>query len=316
MPSRIAVALVHGVRIEDPAFGQAAAEKLTAAFGREIGSAARAKEALVFEPVHWAPVLEARERELMARLWGGDGAFFRKLRDAVLRVNRGVDLALAPLLLSSLLPVPGAVRRLNFATLRWLLVHFVGDAVAYQHAPGQREVYDEIHRVFASALRRVAERAGADQPLCVLAHSLGSVIASNYFYDLQAQAGGRDILSEDLRSEIGATPLEHGETFSGFYTFGSPIALWSLRHAEFGNPTRVPRGEWLNFFDRDDVIASPLQPLNDAYERAVSEDVEVSLGGLLSGWNPLAHTGYWSAAPVIDRIARSMGDLWKRSKPA
>ena len=156
--------------------------------------------------------------------------------------------------------------------------------------------------MFQAALGRLAERAGSGAPLCVLAHSLGSVIASDHLWDLQRERHGASATGR----EVGATPLERGQTLAGFYTFGSPIALWSLRHRDFGRPIRVPHGEWLNFFDRDDVIASPLKPLNDAYAHAVTEDVEVKVGGALAGWNPLAHTRYWNDRALMRRIATSL----------
>ena len=297
MTRRIGVALVHGVEVADPEFAVTAAAKLQRAFARECGDAE-----LVFEPVHWAPVLEAQELELMRRLWGEDrSGLFATLRDLIRHVNRGYELALAPLILSGLVPAPRLLRRLNFATLRWMLVHFVGDALAYQRSWDDRRIYDEIHAVFARSLAGLAGRAGPEAPLCVVAHSLGSVIACDHLRDLRA-ASAR---GEARR----ASPFERGETLAGLYTLGSPIALWSLRHRDFGTPVRLPRGEWLNFFDRDDVIGSPLQLLNEHYQKAVTRDVEVSLGGLLSGWNPLAHTGYWSDDGVMRQIARSMATL-------
>lgn len=93
------------------------------------------------------------------------------------------------------LAASGLVRRLphtprfRFPALRWLVVHYIGDAVAYQVNGRERELYDQVHAVLARILGELAKEAGEDARLCVVAHSLSSVVASNFFYDLQVQHG-------------------------------------------------------------------------------------------------------------------------------
>ena len=53
-------------------------------------------------------------------------------------------------------------------------------------------------------------------------------------------------------------------------------------------------GEWVNFYDRDDILGYPLRPIDPAYEKAVKEDIEVNSGGVAMSWNPLSHGGYFS----------------------
>ena len=38
-------------------------------------------------------------------------------------------------------------------------------------------------------------------------------------------------------------------------------------------------GEWINFYDRDDVIAYPLRSLNPAYKAVITDDREINVGG-------------------------------------
>ena len=78
---------------------------------------------------------------------------------------------------------------LRYGRLRDFMVHFTADAVAYQPSPHDRSAYDAIHEVVAESLAALAERAGPRAPLCVVAHSLGTVIASNYLYDLMKRRG-------------------------------------------------------------------------------------------------------------------------------
>ncbi|SFE88782.1 hypothetical protein SAMN05216378_4462 [Paenibacillus catalpae] len=213
-------------------------------------------------------------------------------------------------------------KRLRWAKwlrLRPFFVNQLGEAIAYQAIPREYDpspddyIYDEIHRRFAVCLQRLTEKAGQDAPLCIIAHSLGSIIASNFFYDLQ---NGK--LTAKASEVIGASSsgLGRGETLTHLYTLGSPLAVWALRFEDFGVPIAVPApplqglgiGEWVNFYDTDDVIAYPIKPLNDRYKMVVTEDIEVKCPGLLS-WTPMSHRKYFQTPAVIERIVHSLSTL-------
>jgi hypothetical protein len=282
MSEHIVVAVVHGIGMQGPNFAAGFQEKLTRQFAQELGQEVQDPAGEIFiKPVYWASVLQNSEDALWKRLRQG-GAW-------------------------------------GFTKLRKFLVDFAADAFAYQPIPRDRTVYDGIHAIFAETLRNLATEAGNKAPLCVVAHSLGSVIASNYFYDLQK---GADMISEPVKAQIGDTPLERGETFSHFYTLGSPIAMWSLRYTDFGVPIAVPspqlsehhphlEGEWINFYDEDDVCGFPLKTLNRRYEEMVKADMAVNVGGLLTSWNPASHLGYWEDNDVVGLIAKALAQAWR-----
>jgi hypothetical protein len=288
MPARLAIAIVHGVGVQGSDFAEPMIEDLTDRFADELGiSRTEASDRLVFEAVHWAPVLQKAQ----TKLW-------RKVASAA---------------------------DLDYVDLRKFMVDFAGDAIAYQPTPKNREVYDSVHAVLAESLRALALGAGTKAPLCVICHSLGTIISSNYFYDL-SQSHRRGMVSKAVREVKKSTPLENGETLTLLYTLGSPIAVWSLRYRDFGVPIPVPSpdlathhpgltGEWVNYYDRDDVIGYPLRTLNDAYKRSVDEDVEVNVGSLLTSWNPASHVGYWTDSDVTKPIARALAKLWREANP-
>ena len=152
-------------------------------------------------------------------------------------------------------------------------------------------------------------------------HSLGTIIASNYLYDLQADPV-KHLISDDVRALIHDNPLEQGHTLSLFYTLGSPIALWSLRYREFGRPVTVPsphlsqyhaeiEGEWVNYYDQDDVVGFPLKSLNAHYAQVVTRDAPVNVGSVIQSWNPLSHLGYWTDRDVVEPIALKLIQVWK-----
>lgn len=288
MPQKIAVAIIHGIGSQTADFADEMIMELRARFSALVAGQTSAPAAeLLMEPVYWAPELQAQENELWSRL------------------HRGGEL--------------------DFLSLRRFMVNFAADAIAYQPAPKERVAYERIHARVAASLRSLAANAGPAAPLCVIAHSLGTVIASNYLYDL-ARDSRKKLIGRRVRRQMADTPLERGETLTSLYTFGSPIALWSLRYPDFGTPIEVPSaklaghhpgvfpaGEWVNFFDEDDVIGYPLKTLNAAYSAAVKADIQVNAGGWVSSWNPLSHNGYWTDNNVTKPIASGLARVWQRA---
>jgi hypothetical protein len=272
---RLAVTFIHGVETADPAYAVRAIELLRRAFARHSG--ADPDEALVIRPVYWAPVLQAAEDDLFSRCFGpGHARYVRWLKRQAARVDQGSRLSLLALSGSAMLPRVPFAGSLPWPTLRWVTTEFAGDAIAYQIA-GERDhaVYDAIHARVAETLRELSTQAGPGAPLCVLAHSLGSVVASNYFYDLQVEYGRyprggplalgrgpavagrvptqpsgpagevpapRRLVPAATRLALGPSPspLERGETLTDLITLGSPLALWSLRSRGFHRPLMVP----------------------------------------------------------------------------
>jgi hypothetical protein len=285
MAHKIAVAFIHGIGRTAPGYSAAMQRALTRGFAHKIGRTVPDPEAeLIFEEVDWSVALQSDED----RLW-------RRLHSAAL---------------------------MRFNRLRQFMVNFAADAIAYQPVPSDRSAYDAIHAQVATTLARLAERAGPRAPLCLVTHSLGTVIASNYIYDLTKPRNS--FLSPKVRERINGTPLERGETFALFYTMGSPIALWSLRYTGFGEPIRFPsrklavhhpdlESRWLNFYDPDDVIGYALKPLNPRYAAVVTEDRPVNVGSWFTKWNPLSHKGYWNDAKVADAISDGLAEVWRSS---
>ena len=283
MPHKLAIAFIHGIGRAEPGYSDRMRRALARAFAANIGQPERdASQELVFEEVDWSPVLGRSETVLWERVHA-DGP-------------------------------------LRYARLRDFMVHFAADAIAYQPSPHDRSAYDAIHEVVATALARLAERAGPRAPLCVIAHSLGTVIASNYLYDLMKRRGS--FMGAGVRARINGTPLERGETLALLVTMGSPIALWSLRYPRFGEPVRMPclerhhpgmHGRWINVYDPDDVIGYPLRALNAKYRKAVTEDLAVDVGSLLTRWTPLSHSGYWGSRMVAESIAGRLAETWRGS---
>ncbi|MEK4058401.1 MULTISPECIES: hypothetical protein [Paenibacillus] len=97
----------------------------------------------------------------------------------------------------------------------------------------------------------------------------------------------------------------------------------SLRYTTFDKPIQVPSegfsakypdipGEWINFYDKDDVLGYPLKSVHPEYDKAVSEDRDVNVGTLIDSWNPLCHNRYLTSSKVITPIAEGLHKLWQQ----
>ncbi|WP_156289794.1 chemotaxis protein [Oceanobacillus salinisoli] len=281
MSMKIAVAIFHGAGTPEEDFAEKIILRISKKFNKNMRSRNAATNHLVFQPIHWSTVFEQEQAELWHRL------------------KKSADL--------------------DYHRLRKFVIEFLADAVAYQPTKQPNQSYDKVHAFVATSFQRLREKAGPDAPLCVVSHSLGTVVANNYFYDLQFKQDNRG--PETIKC-TGDTPLEQCETLTLFYTTGSPLALWSLRFIDFGSPIQVPssrikrtypelKGEWINFYDKDDVLAFPLKGINDTYDKAVTKDVAINAGGLFSSWNPLSHFHYDTNDKIAQTIAESLAKTWR-----
>jgi len=205
----------------------------------------------------------------------------------------------------------------GYGTPREFLFHMIGDVVAYQpirhpqisaQALPQQDTYVAVHSVVAQGLRELAQAAGPDAPLFIIAHSLGTVVVSNYIYDLQQEfVFQRHIIPHHVRENMGDTPFERGETIACFISMGSPLALWSLRYHTFDQAIRVP--VWLNIYDKDDLLAYPLEPI---IGREYVRDCPVNAGGTFASATPLSHVAYWTDKDVIRIITDELFMVWHK----
>ncbi|CAM3424899.1 chemotaxis protein [Paenibacillus lupini] len=278
VPVNIAVAVIHGIGQTREDFYVDLAKDLHTQM-----AVVNPNVKLYIEGIYWGDIVNRLEKRLWSRLQGNK------------------------------------LRWTKWIRLRSFFVNIVGEAIAYQAIPRDNDpapddyIYDEIHGRFAACLQRLSDQAGQDAPLCIISHSLGSIIASNFFYDLQ-----NDKLAPKVLPIIEASnsKLVRGETLTHFYTMGSPLAVWAMRFEDLGVPITVPAppiqgsgiGEWVNFYDTDDVIAYPIKPLNALYKKVVTEDMEVKCAGLLS-WTPFSHRKYFQTKTTRDRIVMALSAM-------
>lgn len=244
------------------------ADGMIAALEEKLG--AKAGE-VCWQPVYWSPVLSGREEEIWKRL--------------------------------------SAECDLDWVRLRKFVINALGDATAYRYIPGEFEcTYYRIHDMVHRELTKLRDKLGGDdKPLIVCAHSLGAIILTDYIWDRQH---GKD------QDRYGQSPFVRMESLAGLVTFGCNIPLFVLAYDPVECITFPPqtlandlkaKAKWLNLFDPDDILGWPLMELSDTYRKAVTEDREINVGGVLTSWNPVSHSEYWTDNNFIRPVAEIVG---------
>lgn len=200
--------------------------------------------------------------------------------------------------------------RLDWQLARKWVVSSLGDPVSYLAGffKNNQPVYGDIHNLVRSRLEQLEAELdpGSRQPLMVLAHSLGSIIISNYIWDEQADQG------------IGQTSFERAETLTSLITYGSTIPLFvpprteirCIRFPDAALPSPYrPVARWINLFDRDDVLGYPLQNIWTETQGTRIEDRQINVGSLFNSWTPYSHVQYHNDDDFQEVVVAQIQDI-------
>jgi len=180
----------------------------------------------------------------------------------------------------------------------------LGDPATYLSGffKADRPAYGDIHECVRTTLAALEARLAPDAPLVVLAHSLGSVIASNYIWD--EQHGGQP---------IGRTAFERMETLTALITYGSniPLFLPPRRPAvcvRFPHPSLPPAlaavAVWENVYDPDDILGYPLSEIWDDTQGTHIVDSPINAGVWPVSETPFSHAMYDRDDDFLDVVER------------
>jgi len=196
--------------------------------------------------------------------------------------------------------------RVRYTGLRKYFLNSLADAVAYNGIAkynDDRLLYDEIHgRVSDTLTQAYEDRIGKVRTdVAFIGYSLGSVILSNYVWDVQHKLRGHDQY----------TAFDSLESLKLFMTFGSTLPMFSFAHRE-AIPIKV--ANWYNYYDKDDVFGYPLKTINEKYDRAVDQDIEIKVSDGTSLWSrltsrtPLVHDKYFDSKRVAKDVAKRLSN--------
>ena len=212
-----------------------------------------------------------------------------------------------------------------YKATRELLFFAVSDLMYYVSSDGEKALRRHIFRKLAASIMELANQGVNRISLNFFTHSAGTLIAHDFLYHLfgkkyaRGEMAGNEVkyIMKYARKksliDTSATLLR----IRRFYTFGSPIALLSIRNNSLINKLRTRKIQlldteniglraadglenprWVNFWDKDDLIAAPVAFLYKNTTNVI-EDITVNAGALL----PKAHTDYWYSLEMANYIA-------------
>jgi len=192
-------------------------------------------------------------------------------------------------------------KELDAKALRRWIVSALGDPASYLsgYFKENRPVYGDVHECVRFSLARLSARVGRKAPLMVLAHSLGSVVVSNYIWD------------ENHGTGIGRNPFEKMETLTSLITYGSNIPLFlppapPITCIRFPHPKLPAKlravARWKNVYDPDDVLGYPLENIWDITQGTRIEDIAINAGVWPLSALPFSHTGYDKDDDFLDIV--------------
>lgn len=302
--SKINVAIVHGIGINTQGYAEPLIRGTSEQFNKELQRILKTSDdytdQLNFIPIIWDDIVAFQEaklddifrKELEKRKKKNILAilshFFISLAVAIILYflfNRSFVFLVLFLPLLYYVPVGIYWLRTSFAA------KFVCDITSYNEKGAKALILQRIKDCIVPLIK-----LSAPVNLSFISHSLGTVIASDFVWD--EEKTGR-VLTQKI-------------FLSNFFTMGSPLPLFSL---QFGGPDvfnkpislQDSQGRWVNICDKEDPIAYPLKPLNEAYNLVVLKDEETN-GGMFG----IAHLKYWTNRKVHSIIARKLALDWLR----
>jgi hypothetical protein len=203
----------------------------------------------------------------------------------------------------------------DWKILRKILLYGFSDAGGLEYSRTIADsAYEQVQkRIFDSLGQAFDAVVSPNSPVVFIAQSLGGQVLSNYIWDAMRDPEptygiwrhSHDGLSEEDKN------FRRLRTLRVLVTTGCniPIFVGGLPRAQ-RIPIRRPNDNfvWENYFDEDDVLGWPLQPLSDEYNNLV-RDAEVNVGNIFTSWNPLSHTRYWTDADVQTPLAGHLNSL-------
>ncbi len=206
-------------------------------------------------------------------------------------------------------------REIDYIKLRKFLLFGFSDAAGLErNTTLDGSPYHQAQQQILDTLERSASKLGSyKKPVIFIAHSLGCHVLSNYIWDAQSSSARQGVWKNSTAGQSAADKFRRLKTLRGLFTTGCNIPIFLAGFPrENIQPVKTSSGgynfKWRNYYDQDDVLGWPLQPLSPAYRQAIYRDEEINadggfLGKITRGWNPLSHNGYWTDRDFLKPLA-------------
>ena len=189
-------------------------------------------------------------------------------------------------------------------SLRKAVLHFVGDAVLFDHKiTDPHSAYRKIHHCLKERIEAINAlmKAHDESRLVIVAASMGVYVLTSYIWDADHSQG--------IFSQTPATAENNLRNLNHLASVGCNIPLYvsGLKKNEITAIDKRNTGfTWDNYYDKDDVLGWPLQPLSNSYNVLVT-DHEINSGAYVG-----AHMRYWTDKEFVKPLAERMVEVFER----
>ena len=274
MSKQLAVITIHGMGDTQPNY----ADDLHRALAERVGNSRWSKQ-IFFKPIYYQDTLQANQT-----------AIFERSRPYI-----------------------------DYMALRKFVLFGFSDAASLEAGKSNpNSKYSQTQALIMHAFRDAFAAAGDQKiPVVLIAHSLGCQVMSNYLWDAtrtRPHAGIWLKQPDDVSKGSDEDAMLRGKTIRRFFTTGCNIPVFVSGHDQIKPiPKLNPKFEWHNYYDEDDVLGWPLQPLSADYQQRVV-DHPINAGGrwfeyLYKSWSPLSHNGYWDDSEFLNPLSTTIGAL-------
>lgn len=299
--SKINLAILHGIGVTGPGYSNPLSQNIKKSFQNTLRDILKTNKSfsgeIEFIEIVWDDILASNQKKL------GDifETEFKKRRESSL-IEIIITTTILFIISSLILLFSGSLffywiislcvlyyfHKAAYKLRTRFAAEFISDIIGYRNDSAYKKIKERI-------LERITQKLKIDEKrnLSFVSHSLGTIIASDFIYDRQKEFGS---LHEDIK-------------LNNFFTLGSPLALFSLEFGPemFKSPIKLEdeNGRWVNIFDKDDLIAYPLKPLNEVYDKLILKDKEINTG--LFGDS---HIRYFPNKKLADIIGTKLAIDW------
>ncbi len=278
MAKKIALLTIHGMGTTKEDYFEDLLNDLIPLVGRDLWN-----NSIHFEAIYYQDILQEPQRE-----------YFKAIENKV-----------------------GSTKVGNFfaTKLRKFLLYGFSDAGGLEFSRTIEDgAYELVQLRIFDALGKAFKAVESSQaPVVIVAQSLGGQVLSNYIWDAQRKTSPNYGVWRHDHSGLGAENVAFRRLggLRVLVTTGCniPIFIAGLPR-DLRQPIKRPNEHfvWENYYDEDDPLGWPLQELSRGFDTLVT-DIEVNVGNLLTTWNPLSHTKYWTDSDVQRPLAKHLKSL-------
>jgi hypothetical protein len=212
-------------------------------------------------------------------------------------------------------------RDIDWIKLRKFMLFGFSDAAGLERRSWvKNSPYHQAQKRIRDVLDKAYGFVGGSVPVILVTQSLGAQVLSNYIWDAQQTKPSQGTWKFDGKdADTKKDAFLRFKSMKYFFSSGCNIPIFvagfdkdkivAIKSASKGYAFR-----WKNFYDADDVLGWPLQPLSPSYKESVYKDYEINASSTLFGtiaqsWNPLSHTAYWGDKDFIKPLAKDILSL-------